>query len=42
MNTFNIVYYIFLELTTCAILFRALRTAGWWRWDTEEGHGDPS
>jgi hypothetical protein len=26
----------------CATLFRARRTAAWWRWDTEEGHGDPS
>jgi hypothetical protein len=28
----------------CVTLFRALRTAFlWcWRWDAEEGHGDPS
>jgi hypothetical protein len=26
----------------CATLFRARRTAAWWRWDAEEGHGDPS
>jgi hypothetical protein len=34
----------FLVIGCCATLFRALRTAFlWcWRWDAEEGHGDPS
>jgi hypothetical protein len=31
------------HLRWCATLFRALRTVGIsWRWDAEEGHGDPS
>jgi hypothetical protein len=30
------------QVVHCATLFRALRTACWWRWDAEEGHEDPS